>query len=255
MTKAWCVWCQTGSVPKTGYLWIHEKCANEIMDRSSDIKTIREILEGKHPRCAENPGDRIAVVLKMVSDMEAFDQKWKNAMALLKQPFTGYDPFQTVERQNKVVRVSCSCGEVSLVKSEKKKPISHCPHCGRTLLAHQMCVPTELIKEGYWWVSYKGAPEQFMEVKVEDGKTYLRALTSTLWKMIDENYYLMDRINKSEHYCSDCVHVSRPSGGTCGTMLRVLHEKLGDRPMIPVHAVPIMVELEATCKRYKKRVT
>ena len=58
------------------------------------------------------------------------------------KPFTGYDPFESVvERLNRVVRVSCPSGHMSLVKFPKSEPISHCPHCGVLLSAKDMCFP------------------------------------------------------------------------------------------------------------------
>ena len=81
MTKAWCIWCESGGKPATlkngEYYWIHPKCAYKLMDTSDDIRSIREILEGVHPR-NEKEKDKLTAVLKYISDMEQFAEQWNN---------------------------------------------------------------------------------------------------------------------------------------------------------------------------------
>ena len=53
------------------------------MDISSNLKNIREILEGIHHRNELNPNqDKIDTVLNFLKDMEDFKRKWDGTMKL-----------------------------------------------------------------------------------------------------------------------------------------------------------------------------
>lgn len=82
MTKAWCTWCENGEyIAKHGYLWICEKCVNELTDNHEHIKSIYEILKGTHPRNKKEE-NKIDTVLKYIKDMEEFTRKWDNTMKM-----------------------------------------------------------------------------------------------------------------------------------------------------------------------------
>lgn len=86
--KAWCIWCESpqNSEPKNGYYWIHNDCANKLMDIKSNLDTILEILNGMHRRNKNNPQtEKVDLVIKYISDMQEFDRKWNNTMKLIKQ--------------------------------------------------------------------------------------------------------------------------------------------------------------------------
>ena len=82
--KAWCIWCESDNNQKlgTGYYWIHIKCAHELMDYASDIKSIKEMLEGTHIRNKKD-NDKLNVVYNFIKDMEGFKRKWEGTMKQL----------------------------------------------------------------------------------------------------------------------------------------------------------------------------
>lgn len=89
MVKAFCIWCEPcGNLGKHGYFWIHEDCANKLMDIKGDIKSVREILEGTHPR-NEKDEDRLRVVEKFIQDMEEFDRRWQGTVEILENIRSG----------------------------------------------------------------------------------------------------------------------------------------------------------------------
>ena len=86
MVKAWCVWCESGNDNdklKSGYYWIHMHCAQELMDYGSDIKSIKEMLQGIHIRNKKDK-DRLNVVLEFIKDIEIFKRRWEGTMKRLK---------------------------------------------------------------------------------------------------------------------------------------------------------------------------
>jgi hypothetical protein len=83
--KAYCIWCEIGNCnTKNGYLWIHQRCADELMDISQDIKSIRKILEGIHPRNNIDE-DNLNTVKKFIDDMQDFRRRWDNSMKIITQ--------------------------------------------------------------------------------------------------------------------------------------------------------------------------
>jgi len=85
MVRKWCIWCEDGVIPNdSNYCWIHVKCADELMDLSQDIKAIKKILKGIHPR-NEKTKNRVDAVLKYIADMEDFKRRFDNTMKLLKE--------------------------------------------------------------------------------------------------------------------------------------------------------------------------
>ena len=84
MVKAWCIWCETGDqLGKHGMFWIHEKCSDELMDISSDIKSIKKMLKGEHARNKEEES-KIETIYKFIKDMEAFNRRWEGTMNIIK---------------------------------------------------------------------------------------------------------------------------------------------------------------------------
>jgi len=85
MVKAWCIWCESGSDNdklKSGYYWIHMDCAQKLMDYGSDVKSVREILQGIHPRNKKDE-DKLNVVFEFIKDMEDFRRKWEGTMKII----------------------------------------------------------------------------------------------------------------------------------------------------------------------------
>jgi len=86
--KAWCIWCEDGDryppmYKRNGMVWIHEKCANQLMDINQDIKSIKEMLKGVHPRNKKEK-DRLKVVVDFIKDMEDFRKRWDNTIKMIK---------------------------------------------------------------------------------------------------------------------------------------------------------------------------
>ena len=86
MVKAWCIWCETGNkISSSGYFWIHDNCSHELMNIKSDLKTIIEILNGKHRRNELQPKkDKVDLVLEFIKDMEDHKRRWEGTMKLMK---------------------------------------------------------------------------------------------------------------------------------------------------------------------------
>jgi hypothetical protein len=53
------------------------------MDVSSNIKNVKEMLDGNHPRNKDN-GDKLDIILKYIQDMEDFKRKWEGTLKLIK---------------------------------------------------------------------------------------------------------------------------------------------------------------------------
>ena len=85
MTKAWCIWCETGSMPKHGYYWIHPECWEDIYAMASNIKGVDEFLKGERPRILAN-GDMVGyrTVEEFLVSMADFDRRSRNIMHLFK---------------------------------------------------------------------------------------------------------------------------------------------------------------------------
>ena len=85
MVKAWCIWCEAESDShklKSGYYWIHQKCAEELMDYGSEVKNVKKMLLGVHQRNKRDT-DKINVIIEYINDMDDFRRKWLNTMKLL----------------------------------------------------------------------------------------------------------------------------------------------------------------------------
>lgn len=85
MVKAWCIWCESGDqLGKHGMFWIHEKCADELMDNHSDIQSIKKMLKGEHSRNKEEES-KIETIYKFIESMEAFKRRWDGTMKVIKE--------------------------------------------------------------------------------------------------------------------------------------------------------------------------
>ena len=83
MVKSWCIWCETGDKQNnSGYFWIHQKCALKLMDISSDIESIKEMLKGIHPRNKKDK-DKISVIYNFIKDIEKFQKQWDGTINIL----------------------------------------------------------------------------------------------------------------------------------------------------------------------------
>jgi len=84
MTKAWCIWCETGQEPKHGYLWIHSECFEQITRIASNLETIEKYLKGEIPRITKK-GNKLGrdTVEQFLIDMYDFDRRWRNSMKLI----------------------------------------------------------------------------------------------------------------------------------------------------------------------------
>lgn len=90
--KAWCIWCQTGSLPnplsEKEMVWIHTECFEQLMDIHNKIEQVTEYMKGTLPRLAEN-GNKIGYdsVEQFLVAMDDFNRRWKNTMNLLRNQF------------------------------------------------------------------------------------------------------------------------------------------------------------------------
>ena len=84
MTKAWCMWCETGQEPKHKYLWIHPECFEQITSIASNLETIEKYLKGEMPRISKN-GNKLGrdTVEQFLIAMNDFDRRWRNSRKLI----------------------------------------------------------------------------------------------------------------------------------------------------------------------------
>jgi len=84
MTKAWCIWCETGQIPKHGYFWIHPECFERVTSIASNLETIEKYLKGEMPRISKS-GNKLGryTVEQFLIDMYDFDRRWRNSMKLI----------------------------------------------------------------------------------------------------------------------------------------------------------------------------
>lgn len=87
MVRAECIWCgDPEGTTKSGLLWIHRKCFEEITDRNSDIEAAVEFAKGERPRVLAN-GDKQGheAIERFLVEMQEFRQKYVNTVALIKK--------------------------------------------------------------------------------------------------------------------------------------------------------------------------
>jgi len=80
--KAWCIWCEDGEQqPKSGMVWIHAKCFQELMDIHRDIEEVKKYMKGEMPRIMAS-GDRQGYesVERFLIAMDDFRRRWANSM-------------------------------------------------------------------------------------------------------------------------------------------------------------------------------
>ena len=83
--KKWCVWCECKDYSsRDGYWWIHEVCAEKLMDVHQDLTAIRSILKGTHIRNKDDE-NKINVIYEFLKDMEVLDRKFQNTIKLFKK--------------------------------------------------------------------------------------------------------------------------------------------------------------------------
>ena len=84
MTKAWCIWCEKGEIPKHGYYWVHQDCFFQFSAMHSRIEKIEQYLKGELPRIKAN-GNQLGYdsVEAFITSMLEFDRKWRNLESLL----------------------------------------------------------------------------------------------------------------------------------------------------------------------------
>lgn len=85
MTKAWCIWCETGQHPKHGYYWIHPECFFSMEAISSNIKAVEEYMKGIRPMLTKQ-GNKLGrdTVDQFLVDMYDFDRRMRNVSKLFK---------------------------------------------------------------------------------------------------------------------------------------------------------------------------
>jgi len=92
MTKAWCIWCETGEMPKHGYYWICPECFFEITETQSNIEAVGEYLKGIRPKSHDN---RLTVD-EFLKDMYDFQRRSRNTWKLIKSVQQG-TPLEPLE--------------------------------------------------------------------------------------------------------------------------------------------------------------
>jgi hypothetical protein len=100
MTKAWCIWHETGELPKHGYYWICPECFFKITSTQMSIESVGEYLRGERPRIMKN-GDKESrdTVEKFLVDIADFDRRSRNTWRLIKSVTQG-TPIEPLEQTN-----------------------------------------------------------------------------------------------------------------------------------------------------------
>ena len=95
--KKWCIWCEMGSMPKDGYVWIHEECFERMHNIGSNIEMVEKYMRGEMPRILAN-GNRQGYesVERFLVEMEDFDRRSSNVRRLIKS-FREGTPLETLE--------------------------------------------------------------------------------------------------------------------------------------------------------------
>ena len=83
MTRVGCIWCNRDAdgnyaeptTSKAGMFYIHPECFHEAIETAEDLKTIRDILDGKRPHDS---------IESFIVRMERFQQRADRSMQLLK---------------------------------------------------------------------------------------------------------------------------------------------------------------------------
>lgn len=80
MGRIFYVLCESGIVPRNlrekGFAWIHLDCMMKLFHFRSDMKTIKEFMEGKRTN---------DTVERFLERMEEFDKKWEKTTSFLKE--------------------------------------------------------------------------------------------------------------------------------------------------------------------------
>ena len=84
MMSKWCIWCETGKEQPDGYYWIHQDCADKLMDIDQDVERIKELLE-KEKTGKSYPNDKIEAVYEYINRMKKHDERWKKTMELFEK--------------------------------------------------------------------------------------------------------------------------------------------------------------------------
>lgn len=112
MTKAWCVFCETGQMPKHGYFWIHTGCFEKVAAMGSNIKAVEEYLKGERPRISKG-GNQLGrdTVEQFLVDMYDFDRKMRNVSKLFKAHREG-TPIGQIEFEQRPLQTSNKNAEI-----------------------------------------------------------------------------------------------------------------------------------------------
>ena len=96
--KKWCIWCQMGSMPKDGYVWIHEECFEKMHSIGSNIEMVEKYMKCEMPRIKSN-GDRQGYesIEKFLVAMDDFNRRSRNIMKLIKSVRQG-TPLEPLEQ-------------------------------------------------------------------------------------------------------------------------------------------------------------
>jgi oligoribonuclease (3'-5' exoribonuclease) len=88
MTKAWCIWCETGTAmqnDKTGMVWIHQDCFLEMDNVRDKIIEVEKYMKGEMPRL-NTVGNKLGYdnVIEFLNAMADFDRRMRNVSKLIK---------------------------------------------------------------------------------------------------------------------------------------------------------------------------
>ena len=98
MTKAWCIWCETGEMPKHGYYWICPACFDKITELELDINSVIEYMKGIRPRVLKNGTlEERVTVEQFIADMYDFHRRGRNTRKLIKAITQGL-PIEPLEQ-------------------------------------------------------------------------------------------------------------------------------------------------------------
>ena len=106
MTKAWCIWCEVGEMPKHGYYWICPECFEKIISVTANIKAVEEYLKGIRPK----DHDSRRTVDEFLVDMADFNRRSRNTWKLIKSVTRGtpLEPLEEPPLSSRIVKEESS---------------------------------------------------------------------------------------------------------------------------------------------------
>jgi len=78
--KRWCFWCESPTAKPEGWVWVHDKCINKLIDKSQDFDAIIRLI---------NEGKNVEDIKRHLERMADFDRRWNNTIKIIEKKNDG----------------------------------------------------------------------------------------------------------------------------------------------------------------------